>query len=90
MANSSEIQIESPGDSASLEENEFAPQQSQIFQLEVDENLRNIEGLILHGWDGATPLRAFISSRVMDNWADPRRTAKNEKCLSREDCNELG
>jgi hypothetical protein len=90
MTNSSEIQIECPGDSTSLEENEFSPVQYQIFQLEVDENPRNSDGLILHGWDGATPLRAFISSRVMDNWAGPRRTAKNGKCLFREDYNELG
>ncbi|MGO9459192.1 MAG: signal transduction histidine kinase [Rhodomicrobium sp.] len=89
MTNSSEIQIECPGDSASLEENEFSPVQSPIFQLEVDENPRNSEGLILRGWDGATPLRVFISSRVMDNWAGPRRTAKNGKCLFREDYNEL-
>ncbi len=87
---SREIQIECPGDSASLKENEFSSVQSQIFQLEVDENPRNSDGLILHGWEGATPLRAFFSSRVMDNWAGPRRTAKNGKCLFREGYNELG
>jgi hypothetical protein len=28
------------------------------------------DGLVLHGWDGAERVTAFISRHVMDNWVD--------------------
>ncbi len=90
VTSSRKIQIEYPVEFADRGENEANSLKAQIFQLEVDENPRNSDGLILHGWDGATPLRAFISRRVMDDWVDPRRTAKDKKSLFREEYNALG
>ena len=90
MTRSRKIQIEYPVKFADRGESEDDSLLPQIFRLEVDENPRNSDGLILHGWDGATPLRAFISNRVMDDWVDQRRTARAGKSLFRDEYNALG
>jgi hypothetical protein len=46
--------------------------------------------LLLHGWDGAQQVTAFISRHVMDNWVDPRRSLKSRKSLLRAQYNALG
>jgi hypothetical protein len=34
--------------------------------FEVDETPHNMDGLLLHAWDGSERVEAFISRRVMD------------------------
>ena len=40
--------------------------------LAVDAGPHNMDGLLLHAWDGPERVEAFISRRVMDSWVDPR------------------
>jgi hypothetical protein len=50
----------------------------------VDEGPHNVDGLLLHAWDGPDRVEAFISRRVMDSWVDPREPLSGaEKPASR-------
>jgi hypothetical protein len=48
------------------------------------------DGLVLHGWDGAERVTAFISRHVMDNWVDPREPYTRRSSLFRDQYNALG
>jgi hypothetical protein len=76
--------------SAETWENEGGSVPLQIMRLTVDETLHNNDGLVLHGWDGQTPIRAFIGRHVMDDWLDPVRSAGSLRSLYREEYNALG
>ncbi|MGA7324206.1 MAG: signal transduction histidine kinase [Rhodomicrobium sp.] len=56
----------------------------------VDDGPHNSDGLLLRGWNGAKPVKAFISRRVMDDWVDPGRSAKDRRSLFRDQYNALG
>jgi hypothetical protein len=61
-----------------------------LAQLAVDEGPHNSDGLLLHGWDETAQVTAFISRRVMDDWADPRQPYGRRKSLFRKQYNALG
>jgi hypothetical protein len=61
-----------------------------LAQLAVDEGPHNSDGLLLHGWDEAARITAFISRRVMDDWVDPRQPYWRRKSLFRKQYNALG
>jgi hypothetical protein len=46
--------------------------------------------LLMHAWDGAQEVTAFVSRRVMDDWVDPRQPNGRRKSLFREQYNALG
>jgi hypothetical protein len=58
--------------------------------LAVDEGPHNMDGLLLHGWDGPQRVEAFISRRVMDSWVDPREPDGGRRSLLRVQYNALG
>jgi len=43
----------------------------RLNQFAVDDSTHNRDGLVLHGWDRAEMVTAFISRRVMDDWSIP-------------------
>jgi hypothetical protein len=45
----------------------------RLTQFAVDDSTHNRDGLVLHGWDRAEMVTAFISRRVMDDWVDSRQ-----------------
>jgi hypothetical protein len=61
-----------------------------LTQLAVDESSHNSDGLLLHGWDEARRVTAFIGRQVMDDWVDPRQPYGRRKSLFREQYNTLG
>ncbi len=71
-------------------QNEGGSVETQLDRFSVDETPHNSDGLLLHGWDGAQPVTAFISRHVMDERADPRRSLKSRKSLFRLQYNALG
>jgi hypothetical protein len=56
----------------------------------VDEGPHNMDGLLLHGWEGPERVEAFISRRVMDSWVDPREPYGGRRSLRRAQYNALG
>jgi hypothetical protein len=56
----------------------------------VDEGPHNMDGLLLHGWEGPERVEAFISRRVMDSWVDPREPNGGRRSLLRAQYNALG
>src|SRR4029077_6857241 len=44
-----------------------------------DEGPHNMDGLLLHTWDGPERVEAFISRRGMDSWVDPREPIEGEE-----------
>jgi hypothetical protein len=62
----------------------------QLTKLAIDDSPHNRDGLVLHGWDGAEMVTAFISRRVMDDWVDPRQPCGRRKSLFRQQYNDLG
>jgi hypothetical protein len=58
--------------------------------LAVDEGPHNMDGLVLHGWDGPQRVEAFISRPVMDSWFDPREPDGGRRSLLRVQYNALG
>ena len=55
-----------------------------LTEIEVDETPHNMDGLLLHGWDGSERVEAFISRRVMDSWAIRASPIENgEVCFAR-------
>src|ERR1700751_1260021 len=61
-----------------------------LARLAVDETPHNMDGLLLHGWDGSERVEAFISRRVMDSWVDPRDPYRKGRSLLRAQYNALG
>jgi hypothetical protein len=59
-------------------------------EIEVDETPHNMDGLLLHGWDGSERVEAFISRRVMESWIDPREPYRKRRGLLRAQYNALG
>ena|SRR5580704_9637620 len=59
-------------------------------QFAIDDSPHNRDGLVLHGWDGAEMVTAFISRRVMDDWVDPRQRYGLRRSLFRQQYNALG
>ena len=62
----------------------------QLTQFSIDDSPHNRDGLVLHGWDGAEMVTAFISRRVMDDWVDPRQPYGLRRSLFRQQYNALG
>ena len=58
--------------------------------LAVDEGSHNMDGLLLHAWEGPERVAAFISRRVMDSWVDPRERYAGRRSLLRAQYNALG
>ena len=58
--------------------------------LAVDEGPHNMDGLLLHAWDGPERVEAFISRPVMDSWVDPREPDRGRRSLLRAQYNALG
>jgi hypothetical protein len=61
-----------------------------LARFEVDETPHNMDGLVLHAWDGSERVEAFISRRVMDSWVDPREPYGKRRSLLRAQYNALG
>ena len=61
-----------------------------LTEFEVDETPHNMDGLLLHAWDGSERVEAFISRRVMDSWVDPREPYRKRGSLLRAQYNALG
>jgi hypothetical protein len=61
-----------------------------LTEFEVDETPHNMDGLLLHAWDGSERVEAFISRRVMDSWVDPREPYRQRRSLLRAQYNALG
>lgn len=62
----------------------------QLTRLAVDDSAHNKDGLLLHGWDGDQEVTAFVSRRVMDQWASPRQDVSYQTSLFRNQYNALG
>jgi hypothetical protein len=60
-----------------------------LTEIAVDDGPHNMDGLLLHAWDGSERVEAFISRRVMDSWVDPR-APKSRRSLFRDQYNALG
>ena len=54
-----------------------------LTEIEVDETPHNMDGLLLHGWDGSERVEAFISRRVMESWSIRGALSKTERFASR-------
>ena len=61
-----------------------------LVRLAVDETPHNMDGLLLHGWDGSERVEAFISRRVMDSWVNPQAPYRKRRSLLRAQYNALG
>ena len=61
-----------------------------LSQFAADESPHNMDGLLLHGWDGTQWVEGFISRRVMDDWVDPIQPDERRKSLFRAQYNTLG
>ncbi len=90
MTNPPEHQIGLLAEATDNWQNEGGSVEPQLVRFVVDESPHNSDGLLLHCWDGAQPVTAFISRRVIDDWADPRRSLKSRKSLYRGQYNALG
>lgn len=62
----------------------------QLTRLAVDDSPHNKDGLLLHGWDGDQQVTAFVSRRVMDQWAHPKQYDSYRTSLFRNQYNALG
>ena len=40
--------------------------------IAIDDGSHNMDGLLLHAWDGSERVEAFIARRLMDSWVYPR------------------
>jgi len=58
--------------------------------LRVDESEHTRDGLLLHAMDGPAPVLAFISRRVMDEWARLAAPSSPRPSLFRGQYNALG
>jgi hypothetical protein len=71
-------------------QNEGGSVEPESMRFTVDESAHNRDGLLLHGRDGAQPVTAFISRRVMDDWANAGRLPIGGHSLFRDQYNALG
>ena len=62
----------------------------RLSRFAVDDGPHNCNGLLMHAWDGAQEVTAFVSRRVMDDWGDPRQPYGRRKSLFLEQYNALG
>jgi hypothetical protein len=60
-----------------------------LTEIAVDDGPHNMDGLLLHAWDGSERVEAFISRRVMDSWVDPRGPYESRRSLFRGQYNAL-
>jgi hypothetical protein len=58
--------------------------------LAIDEGPHNMDGLLLHAWEGSERVEAFISRQVMDSWVDPTEPYGGRRSLLRAQYNALG
>jgi hypothetical protein len=58
--------------------------------LAIDDGPHNMDGLLLHAWDGSERVEAFISRRVMDSWVEPREPYPRRRSLLRAQYTALG
>src|SRR5271165_4798087 len=89
MTNPPEHEIGLLAEATEVWQNEGGSGEPQLVRFVLDESPHNSDGLLLHCWDGAQPVTAFISRRVMDDWADPRRSLKSRNSLYRGQYNAL-
>ena len=61
-----------------------------LTEIAVDDGPHNMDGLLLHAWDGSERVEAFISRRVMDCWVDPVEPYEGRRTLLRAQYNALG
>src|SRR5437588_4130152 len=61
-----------------------------LTKIAVDDGPHNMDGLLLHAWDGSERVEAFISRRVMESWVDPRGPYESRRSLFRGQYNALG
>jgi hypothetical protein len=61
-----------------------------LTEIAVDDGPHNMDGLLLHAWDGSERVEPFISRRVMDSWVDPRGSYESRRSLFRDQYNALG
>ena len=61
-----------------------------LTEIAVDDGPHNMDGLLLHAWDGSERVEAFISRRVMDSWVDPGAPYESRRSLFRDQYNALG
>jgi hypothetical protein len=61
-----------------------------LTEIAVDDGPHNMDGLLLHAWDGSERVEAFISRRVMDSWVDPKCPYESRRSLFRDQYNALG
>jgi hypothetical protein len=61
-----------------------------LTELAVDEGPHNMDGLLLHAWEGSERVEAFISRPVMDSWVDPRALYRGQRSLLRAQYNAIG
>ena len=61
-----------------------------VTQFNIDDGPHNMDGLRLFALDGAQPLEAFISRKVMDVWVDSIEHNGGRQSLFRRQYNALG
>jgi len=61
-----------------------------LTEIAVDDGPHNMDGLLLHAWDGSERVEAFISRRVMESWVDPTGPYESRRSLFRGQYNALG
>lgn len=90
MTNHPEHRIGLPAEATGNWQNEGGYVEPQLVRLSAGETAHNSDGLLLHCWNGAQPVTAFISRHVMDDWANPKRPLGSRKSLYRHEYNALG
>jgi hypothetical protein len=61
-----------------------------VSQFNIDDGPHNMDGLRLFALDGAQPIEAFISRKVMDVWVDSIEHNGGRQSLFRRQYNALG
>jgi hypothetical protein len=61
-----------------------------VFQFNIDDGPHNMDGLRLVALDGAQPVEAFISRKVMDVWVDSIEHKGGQQSLFRRQYTALG
>ncbi len=62
----------------------------RLTELAVEEGPHNVDGSLLHAWEGFERVAAFISRPVMDSWIDPKEPYRGGRSLLRAQYNALG
>ena len=61
-----------------------------LTQLSIDDGPHNMDGLRLFAQDGAEQVEAFVSRKVLDDWADSIEHRGRRQSLFRDQYNALG